>query len=135
MQLNASAFGAKVAAGVHVRRAAVSCPNHTTHQHSISTVSQAVHNEDAAVASTSQPDAVGRRSALGLLAITPVLAQARSALAVQVCGHGTCVAPGDTLPVVALDLQLYRFSSAQIRQLTTKRRVSDPAACNAKVCL
>jgi hypothetical protein len=83
MHLNTSALAAKSAACVDVRRTVASCHNHATHQHRISTVSQAVHNEDAAVASTSQPDAVGRRTALGLLAITPVLAQAQSALAVQ----------------------------------------------------
>lgn len=70
--------------GVNVRRAACSC-HLATHQHTISTVTaSAVRKEEAAVASTSQPDVVGRRAALGLLAITPVLAQSQNAWAVQV---------------------------------------------------
>jgi hypothetical protein len=46
----------------------------------------AAPSEEPAVASTSQPEVFGRRQALSLLAVTPVLAQAQSAWAVQVCG-------------------------------------------------
>lgn len=46
----------------------------------------AAQSEEPAVASTSQPEVFGRRQALSLLAVTPVLAQAQSAWAVQVCG-------------------------------------------------
>lgn len=43
----------------------------------------AAQSEEPAVASTSQPEVFGRRQALSLLAVTPVLAQAQSAWAVQ----------------------------------------------------
>lgn len=46
----------------------------------------AAQSEEPEVASTSQLEGFGRRQVLSLLAVTPVLVQAQSAWAVQVCG-------------------------------------------------
>lgn len=77
------------AAGINARHAGRSrCAIlRATHQHqsSVHTSVASQHNE-AEVASTSEPAVLGRRAALGLLAVAPVVAKAGDAWAVQVCG-------------------------------------------------